>query len=160
MLCAPSNPPRIPFLLRLSSLSLATLSIYRPQSREDELMDKLIHASILDHGEPPSATSSQPSATSLSVSSFLPFHSHPEKEKGSINVAPSRVWPDFRTYPKASPCAHVPLWILQVHPSGIPALALRDSVQRLLSSSILLASTTRPMSDNSSSCLDTPLQSV
>ncbi|GFZ00405.1 hypothetical protein Acr_14g0000410 [Actinidia rufa] len=41
-------------------LSLATLSIYRPQSREDELMAELIRASILDHGEPPSATSSQP----------------------------------------------------------------------------------------------------
>ncbi|GFY94104.1 hypothetical protein Acr_09g0005500 [Actinidia rufa] len=46
-------------------LSLATFSIYRPQSREDELMAELIRASILDHGEPPSATSSQPQQLSL-----------------------------------------------------------------------------------------------
>ncbi|PSS01578.1 Disks large-associated protein like [Actinidia chinensis var. chinensis] len=88
--------------------------------------------------------------STLSLSSEL-LHGHPAL------VAPSRVWPDFRTYPKASPCAPVPLWILQVHPSGTPALALRASVQRLLLSSIHLANTTGPMSDNSSSCLDTPL---
>ncbi|GFY94592.1 hypothetical protein Acr_09g0010380 [Actinidia rufa] len=69
----------------------------------------------------------------------------------------SCVWSDFRTFLIASPCAPVPLWILQVHPSGIPTLALRASVQRLLSSSILLANTTRPMSDSSSSYLDTSL---
>ncbi|GFS34371.1 hypothetical protein Acr_00g0033630 [Actinidia rufa] len=86
-LCAPGNPPRITSCSASSSLSgnWPTLSIYRPQSKEDELMAELIHASILDNGEPPSATSSQPSATSLPVSSFLPFHSHPEKEEGSIN---------------------------------------------------------------------------
>ncbi|GFY95496.1 hypothetical protein Acr_10g0008810 [Actinidia rufa] len=49
----------------------------------------------------------------------------------------------------------VPFWILQVHPSGIPALALRASVQWLLSSFILLVNTTGPMLDSSSSCLDT-----
>ncbi|GFY96256.1 hypothetical protein Acr_11g0005620 [Actinidia rufa] len=87
--------------------------------------------------------------TPLSPSSEL-LHGHPAL------IASSRVWPDFRTYPKASPWAPVPLWILQVHPSGTPALALRASVQRLLFSSIFLASTTGPMSDNSSSCLDSP----
>ncbi|GFY90653.1 hypothetical protein Acr_07g0008500 [Actinidia rufa] len=69
-------------------------------------------------------------------------------------VAPSYIWPDFCMYPKASPCALVPLWILQVYSSGIHALALSVSVQRLLSSSILLANITRLMSDNSSSCVD------
>ncbi|GFS34505.1 hypothetical protein Acr_00g0034270 [Actinidia rufa] len=64
-------------------------------------------------------------ASTLSLSSEL-LHGHPAA------VAPSRVWPDFLTYPKASLCAPVPLWILQVHPSGTPALALRASVQRLL----------------------------
>ncbi|GFS41248.1 hypothetical protein Acr_00g0073270 [Actinidia rufa] len=82
-------------------------------------------------------------ASTLSLSSEL-LHGHPAL------VAPSRVWPDFCTYPKASPCAPVPLWILQVHPSGTPALALRASVQRLLLSSIHLANTTGPMSDSSS----------
>ncbi|GFY90311.1 hypothetical protein Acr_07g0005080 [Actinidia rufa] len=82
-------------------------------------------------------------ASTLSLSSEL-LYGH------SALVAPSRVWPDFRTYPKASPCAPVPLWILQVHPSGTPALALRASVQRLLLSSIHLANTTGPMSDSSS----------
>ncbi|GFY95167.1 hypothetical protein Acr_10g0005520 [Actinidia rufa] len=183
-------------------------------------MAELIRASILDHGEPPSATSSQPQqlsltelspirsarqypryvtplqratplptevnalpnrsactfslrcpapphqerkrlvrrrrayrcASTLSLSSEL-LHEHPAL------VAPSCVWPDFHTFLKVSPCAPVPLRILQVHPSDIPALTLRASVQRLLSSSIFLASTTGPMSDNSSSCLDTPLQS-
>ncbi|GFY99279.1 hypothetical protein Acr_13g0006800 [Actinidia rufa] len=61
---------------------------------------------------------------------------------------------NFCTFLKASPCALVPLWILQVHPSGIPALALRASVQQLLSSSILLANITGLMSDSSSSYLD------
>ncbi|GFZ09220.1 hypothetical protein Acr_20g0010280 [Actinidia rufa] len=79
------------------------------------------------------------------------LHGHPAL------VAPSHVWPDFCTYPKVSPYAPVPLWILQVHPSSIPALALRASMQRLLSSPILLANTTGPMSDNSSSYLDTSL---
>ncbi|GFZ06680.1 hypothetical protein Acr_18g0008500 [Actinidia rufa] len=82
-------------------------------------------------------------ASTLSLSSEL-LHGYPAL------VAPSRVWPDFRTYPKASPCAHVPLWIFQVHPSGTPALALRASVQRLLPSSIHLTNTTGPMSDSSS----------
>ncbi|GFS38062.1 hypothetical protein Acr_00g0055390 [Actinidia rufa] len=49
MLCAPSNPQRLHFSAPVS-LSLATFSIYRPQSREDELMAELIRASILDHG--------------------------------------------------------------------------------------------------------------
>ncbi|GFY87412.1 hypothetical protein Acr_05g0010510 [Actinidia rufa] len=44
-------------------------------------------------------------------------------------------------------------------PLGTPALTLRTSVQRLLALSILLVNTTGPMSDSSSSCLDTPLQS-
>ncbi|GFY80835.1 RHO-related protein from plants 9 [Actinidia rufa] len=64
-------------------------------------------------------------ASTLSLSSEL-LHGHPAL------VAPSRVRPDFRTYPKASLCAPVPLWILQVHPSGTPAFTLRASVQRLL----------------------------
>ncbi|GFY98551.1 ARM repeat superfamily protein [Actinidia rufa] len=38
---------------------------HMPQSREDELMAELIRASILDHGEPPSATSSQQQQLSL-----------------------------------------------------------------------------------------------
>ncbi|GFY80729.1 lipase [Actinidia rufa] len=62
----------------------------------------------------------------------------------------------FRTYPKASPCALVPLQ----DPPSTPALALRTSVQRLLPLSTLLANTTGPMSDSSSSCLDIPLQSL
>ncbi|GFZ01894.1 hypothetical protein Acr_15g0005030 [Actinidia rufa] len=111
--------------------------------------------------KPPSWTPLQPSLTeaserdsfrrrhacrctfTLSLSSEF-LHGHPAL------VAPSRVWPDFCTYPKASPCAPVPLWIFQVHPSGTPALALRASVQRLLLSSIHLANTTGPMSDSSS----------
>ncbi|GFZ14603.1 hypothetical protein Acr_24g0007930 [Actinidia rufa] len=50
-------------------------------------------------------------------------------------------------YPKASPCALVPLRILQVplrNPPGTPALTLRTSVQWLLPLSILLANTTGP----------------
>ncbi|GFY97347.1 hypothetical protein Acr_11g0016530 [Actinidia rufa] len=82
-------------------------------------------------------------ASTLSLSSEL-LHGHPAM------VAPSRVWPDFHTYPKPSPCAPVPLWIFQVHPSGSPVLALRASVQRLLLLSIHLANTTGPMSDSSS----------
>ncbi|GFY96642.1 hypothetical protein Acr_11g0009480 [Actinidia rufa] len=45
-------------------------------------------------------------------------------------------------------------------PPSTFALALRASVQRLLPLSILLINTTGPMSDSSSPCLDTPLQSV
>ncbi|GFZ14785.1 hypothetical protein Acr_24g0009750 [Actinidia rufa] len=156
-------------------------------------MAELIHASILDHGELPSATSSQPqqlSLTELSARQYpryvtpfqratplptevnaLPNRSactfslrcpapltgvRCKSERDSFRqrracrctaplspssellhghpalVSPSRVWPDFRTYPKASPCAPIPLWILQVHPSGTPAIALRAFVQRLL----------------------------
>ncbi|GFZ10468.1 hypothetical protein Acr_21g0010670 [Actinidia rufa] len=73
--------------------------------------------------------------------------------------------PYFCTYPKASLCATILLWIFQVllyhtGSSRYLALALRAYVQQLLPSSILLASTTGPMSDSSSSCLDTSLQSV
>ncbi|GFS40819.1 hypothetical protein Acr_00g0070730 [Actinidia rufa] len=40
---------------------------------------------------------------------------------GALQIAPSRVWPDFSMYPKASPCTPVPLRILQVHSSDIPS---------------------------------------
>ncbi|GFS31525.1 hypothetical protein Acr_00g0017860 [Actinidia rufa] len=45
-------------------------------------------------------------------------------------------------------------------PPSTIALALRTSVQRLLSLSILLVNTTGPMSDSCFPFLDTPLQSV
>ncbi|GFY90025.1 hypothetical protein Acr_07g0002220 [Actinidia rufa] len=74
-------------------------------------------------------------ASTLSLSSEL-LHGHPAA------VAPSRVWPDFRTYPKASLCAPVPLWILQVHPSGTPARCFACLCATVASSSIHLANTT------------------
>ncbi|GFS33624.1 hypothetical protein Acr_00g0029650 [Actinidia rufa] len=51
-------------------LSLATFSIYRPQSREDELMAELIRASILDHGKQPSDIFSSFPSLSSALSSL------------------------------------------------------------------------------------------
>ncbi|GFY93870.1 RING/FYVE/PHD zinc finger superfamily protein [Actinidia rufa] len=148
-------------LLSIHSPSPFAHSNMLPQRRADELMAELIHAPILDNGGGGSLhlrLLQQPLLTETiykTASEIRCPHPWATSLPAEVNVLSNRsactfslrcpapphrgALQNFRTFLKASPCAPVPLWILQVHPFGIPTLVLRASVQQLLRLSILLA---------------------